>query len=173
MENSPNCDPGVVNSAEENCAICLDKVREKKTLTCLHSFCSECINSVFKSKPACPICNTYHGKYTGNQPVGTMNVTRSWMNLPGFDRCGTIVIQYSFPAGIQGVRLTGTGHMNRPHADKIVSVLWLHLSAAVHITSVHQRTLFVFVLQSLIKASGLGGTKWRHQTIKHFNSDVK
>ncbi|XP_030277640.1 probable E3 ubiquitin-protein ligase DTX3 isoform X2 [Sparus aurata] len=109
MENSPNCDPGVVNSAEENCAICLDKVREKKTLTCLHSFCSECINSVFKSKPACPICNTYHGKYTGNQPVGTMNVTRSWMNLPGFDRCGTIVIQYSFPAGIQGAEHPNPG----------------------------------------------------------------
>lgn len=99
MENRPNSHSG------EDCAICLDTIHGKKTLRCSHSFCSECIDSVFKFKPACPICNTYHGEYTGNQPEGTMTVMRSWQRLPGFEHCGSIVIQYSFPAGIQGVRL--------------------------------------------------------------------
>lgn len=105
MENTPNSHSGDFRKSTEDCAICLDKIQEKKTLKCLHSFCSECIDSVFKFKPACPICNTYHGQHTGNQPEGTMTVTRSWQRLPGFEHCGSIVIQYTFPAGIQGVRL--------------------------------------------------------------------
>lgn len=106
MENTPNNRSDVVRKSTEDCAICLDKIQEKKVLKCLHSFCSACIDSVFKFKPACPICNTYHGVYTGNQPNGTMTVMRGWQRLPGFENCGSIVIQYSFPAGIQGVRLT-------------------------------------------------------------------
>lgn len=88
----------------EDCAICLDTVHERKTLKCSHSFCSACIDSVFKLKPACPICNTYYGEYTGTQPEGSMTDMRSYLRLPGFERCGSIVIQYTFPAGIQGVR---------------------------------------------------------------------
>ncbi|KAE8293422.1 putative E3 ubiquitin-protein ligase DTX3 [Larimichthys crocea] len=115
MESRPNDHTDVVHKSAEDCAICLDKIQGKKTLKCLHSFCSECIDSVFKFKPACPICNTYHGEYTGTQPEGTMTVTQSWLNLPGFEHCGCIVIQYSFPSGIQGpehpnpgVRYSGT-----------------------------------------------------------------
>lgn len=95
----------------EDCAICLDKIQKKKTLKCLHSFCSECIDTVFSRKPACPICNTFHGVYTGTQPSGSMTVTRSWQNLPGYEHCGCIIIQYSFPAGIQGVRLVVLIHI--------------------------------------------------------------
>ncbi|XP_022060905.1 probable E3 ubiquitin-protein ligase DTX3 [Acanthochromis polyacanthus] len=90
------------NSSAEDCAICLDRIKEKKTLKCLHSFCSECIDTLFRSKPACPICNTYHGVFTGTQPEGVMLVTRSWQSVPGFEGCGSIIIQYSFPPGIQG-----------------------------------------------------------------------
>lgn len=115
MENRPNNHSAVVLKSAEDCAICLDKIQRKKTLNCSHSFCSECIDSLFKLKPACPICNTYHGEYTGNQPEGTMTVMRSWQRLPGYERCGSIVIQYSFPAGIQGVRLTVLKEHNRPH----------------------------------------------------------
>ncbi|XP_013874888.1 probable E3 ubiquitin-protein ligase DTX3 [Austrofundulus limnaeus] len=100
MENTPNSRPHVESSGD--CAICLDPIQKKKTLTCQHSFCTECIDSVFKVKPACPICNTFHGVYTGTQPMGTMTVTRSWLSLPGYEGCGSITIQYSFPAGIQG-----------------------------------------------------------------------
>lgn len=101
MENQASSHPG----SSGDCAICLDIIEKKKTLRCQHSFCTECIDSVFKVKPACPICNTFHGVYTGTQPVGTMTVTRSWLSLPGYEGCGSITIQYSFPAGIQGVRL--------------------------------------------------------------------
>ncbi|XP_041858876.1 probable E3 ubiquitin-protein ligase DTX3 [Melanotaenia boesemani] len=100
MENPPSSYSHTENTGD--CAICLDKIQNKKTLTCLHSFCSECIDSVFSLKPACPICNTFHGVYTGTQPKGTMTVSRSWQGLPGFEHCGSITIQYSFPAGIQG-----------------------------------------------------------------------
>lgn len=101
MEDVPNS-----GKSAETCPVCLDQIREKKTLKCRHSFCSECIALVFRRKPACPICNTYHGEYTGTQPDGTMTVTRSWQALPGFEDCGSIVIEYFFPSGIQGVRRT-------------------------------------------------------------------
>ncbi|XP_078111051.1 putative E3 ubiquitin-protein ligase DTX3 [Sander vitreus] len=46
-----------------------------------------------------------------------MTVIRSWQSLPGFELCGSIVIQYSFPEGIQGpehpnpgVRYSSTCH---------------------------------------------------------------
>uniref|UniRef100_A0A3Q3VUP7 E3 ubiquitin-protein ligase n=1 Tax=Mola mola TaxID=94237 RepID=A0A3Q3VUP7_MOLML len=102
-------------AGREDCIICLETIQGKKTLNCRHSFCSECIERLFKFKPACPICNTYHGEYTGNQPRGTMTVTRSRQHLPGYEHCGSIQIHYSFPAGIQGpehqnpgVRYSGT-----------------------------------------------------------------
>ncbi|KAF3696840.1 putative E3 ubiquitin-protein ligase DTX3 [Channa argus] len=80
MENKQSC--------AEDCAICLDKIQKMKTLKCLHSFCSDCIDSLFTYKPACPICNTYHGVYTGNQPAGTMTVTRSSQRLPVLSTAG-------------------------------------------------------------------------------------
>ncbi|KAM6982268.1 putative E3 ubiquitin-protein ligase DTX3 [Tautogolabrus adspersus] len=102
MENTSSNHSEVVREVKEDCSICLDNIQEMKSLKCLHSFCSECIDSLFKFKPACPICNTYYGEYRGTQPEGTMTVSRSLQRLPGFEDCGTIVIQYNFPAGIQG-----------------------------------------------------------------------
>ncbi|KAJ8265476.1 hypothetical protein COCON_G00145750 [Conger conger] len=88
---------------EGHCIICMDDIVEKRTLEkCMHSFCASCISEVFKVKPACPICNTFYGAYVGMQPQnGSMEVTRNWERLPGFESCGTIVIDYRFPAGIQ------------------------------------------------------------------------
>nr|XP_020474913.1 probable E3 ubiquitin-protein ligase DTX3 [Monopterus albus] len=115
MEDTQNKHSCVATKRMDDCAICLDTILDKKTLKCLHSFCSGCIDSVFKFKPACPICNAYHGVYTGTQPVGTMTERRSWQRLPGFEHCQSIVITYSFPEGIQGpehpnpgVRYSGT-----------------------------------------------------------------
>ncbi|CAL8368492.1 unnamed protein product [Lota lota] len=90
------------DTRSDNCPICLDTIQDKKTLKCRHYFCTECIDSVFMCKPACPVCNTFYGIYHGTQPQGTMTVTRSWQCLPGFDNCGSITIEYRFPAGIQG-----------------------------------------------------------------------
>ncbi|XP_060931022.1 probable E3 ubiquitin-protein ligase DTX3 isoform X2 [Limanda limanda] len=101
--------------SSEDCAICLDEIQEEKTLPCRHSFCTGCIDQVFRVKPACPICNTFHGAHTGTQPPGTMAVTRSHTYLPGYEKYGHIIIKYSFPEGIQGpehpnpgVRYSGT-----------------------------------------------------------------
>ncbi|KAI9530790.1 E3 ubiquitin-protein ligase dtx3L [Dissostichus eleginoides] len=102
MATTLNNHSGGVPKSMEDCAICLDTVHKRKTLKCCHSFCSACIDSVFKLKPACPICNTYYGEYTGTQPEGRMTDMHSWQRLPGFEHCGSIVIQYTFPAGIQG-----------------------------------------------------------------------
>ncbi|KAK9515394.1 hypothetical protein VZT92_026045 [Zoarces viviparus] len=118
----------------DKCAICLDDIQEKKTLKCSHSFCAACINSVFKLKPACPICNTYHGEYTGTQPRGSMTVTRSRQRLPGFEHCGSFVILYRFPAGIQGpehpspgVQYPGTDRMaylpDSPEGNRVLGLL--------------------------------------------------
>lgn len=132
MENGLNSQPVVACQSAEVCAVCLDRILGKKTLKCSHSFCSDCIESSFKRKPACPVCNTFYGEHTGNQPVGTMTVTRSWQCLPGYDRCGCIVIKYSFPAGLQGVSYTHTHKHTYIHMlVKEVRCYWLTLKEVV------------------------------------------
>lgn len=89
---------------DENCAICLDVLKNKKRLVCGHEFCEVCLTHSFtKHKKACPICGKILGEVTGSQPDGKMMVEREFMSLPGFEDCGTIVVKYKFPSGIQGV----------------------------------------------------------------------
>ena len=38
----------------------------------------------------------------GNQPDGTMDHHISSQSLPGYEGCGTIIINYRIPSGIQG-----------------------------------------------------------------------
>ncbi|MEQ2177299.1 hypothetical protein GOODEAATRI_002156, partial [Goodea atripinnis] len=80
-------------------------------------------------KPACPICNTFHGVYTGTQPQGTMTVNSSLMKLPGFEKCGTLVIQYTFPAGIQGVRLAAFSHCSCSYVAAGLELIFIHQGA--------------------------------------------
>ena len=49
----------------------------------------------------CPICKKIHGTKQGNQPPGTMNVTRIGGTIPGHPGAGCIQITYSIPPGIQ------------------------------------------------------------------------
>ena len=42
------------------------------------------------------------GKFTGNQPNGRMSSSESELRLPGYPRCGSIIISYTFFNGIQG-----------------------------------------------------------------------
>ncbi|KAL8586562.1 hypothetical protein ACOMHN_053915 [Nucella lapillus] len=89
---------------DETCPICLDVVANPKKLPkCGHTFCKGCIEDSFKHhKPVCPSCNTVYGVITGSQPRGTMGEMRVGDNLPGYDNCGQIIIDYNFPSGIQG-----------------------------------------------------------------------
>lgn len=49
-----------------------------------------------------PLQNTI-GRF-GNQPEnGTMTHMTEHQSLPGYENCGTIVIRYNIPGGIQGV----------------------------------------------------------------------
>ncbi|XP_048028792.1 uncharacterized protein dtx3lb.3 isoform X2 [Megalobrama amblycephala] len=90
------------HAEEETCAICMDSFTDKKKLKCGHEFCQDCISASEKSLGSiCPVCKEVYGKLEGNQPYGTMNVTRSRSSLPGYPHCGTIEITYSIPSGVQ------------------------------------------------------------------------
>uniref|UniRef100_A0A8C4MEL7 E3 ubiquitin-protein ligase n=1 Tax=Equus asinus TaxID=9793 RepID=A0A8C4MEL7_EQUAS len=50
----------------------------------------------------CPSCKTIYGEKTGTQPRGKMEVFKFQVSLPGHEDCGTILIVYNIPHGIQG-----------------------------------------------------------------------
>eukprot|EP00058_Branchiostoma_floridae_P022799 XP_002608289.1 hypothetical protein BRAFLDRAFT_87969 [Branchiostoma floridae] len=89
---------------DEKCPVCLGRVGDPRTLACRHTFCSSCIDMSIKSKPECPVCKMPLGNRRGNQPDGSMahRVDQS-VRLPGYERYGTIVIDYHIPGGTQGV----------------------------------------------------------------------
>ncbi|XP_041620418.1 E3 ubiquitin-protein ligase DTX3L isoform X1 [Vulpes lagopus] len=87
---------------EEKCSICMDIIRNKHVLLkCKHAFCTPCINKALSYKPVCPVCQTSYGIQTGNQPEGTMTFTLLKDSLPGYESCGSIVIDYNMKGGIQ------------------------------------------------------------------------
>ena len=91
---------------EDECCICLEKPQNPKVLEkCKHTFCRHCIDEYFKrGQPKCPICSVVYGELRGTQPDdGSMNVCFDRKTLPGFRECGTIVINYFFPDGVQTV----------------------------------------------------------------------
>mmetsp|Transcript_36528 Transcript_36528/g.73275 ORF Transcript_36528/g.73275 Transcript_36528/m.73275 type:complete len:158 (-) Transcript_36528:76-549(-) len=49
----------------------------------------------------CPVCSTLYGTQTGAQPDGIMVVSLRPTPCDGHPTTGTIVIDYSFPSGIQ------------------------------------------------------------------------
>lgn len=88
------------------CSICMDIKKNPKNLhKCGQTFCTECIELAFQSKPACPICGMIYGKVTGDQPLGSISMGKSLIfKLEGFnDSNGSIVVTYIFEDGWQGV----------------------------------------------------------------------
>ncbi|NXF98504.1 DTX3 ligase, partial [Eubucco bourcierii] len=97
---------------ERQCPICLGEIQKMKTLEkCQHSFCEACITRALQVKRACPMCGRFYGQLVGNQPPnGRMLVTRdASLLLPGYEKFGTIIIQYVFPPGVQGVEHPNPG----------------------------------------------------------------
>ena len=89
----------------KGCPICLEPFDNPiELLNCNHKFCAGCLISSFAVKQECPICRTGHGKIYGTMPKdATMTVIRAEWSLPGYESCGTIIVQYNIPSGIQTV----------------------------------------------------------------------
>ncbi|KAM5336103.1 E3 ubiquitin-protein ligase DTX3L [Glossophaga mutica] len=91
-----------VNREEDICVICMEPIRNKLVLPkCKHGFCSPCINKAMTYKPVCPVCQDPYGVQKGNQPEGSMTFSIQKFALPGYESCGSIVINYSMKGGIQ------------------------------------------------------------------------
>ena len=52
-------------AANDTCAICMDVIKDPKTLPCHHVFCSECIEQSLKYQPKCPCCGKILGVLKG------------------------------------------------------------------------------------------------------------
>lgn len=91
-----------MNKEKDICVICLEPIDNKLVLSkCKHEFCTPCINRHMTYKPVCPVCQTVYGVLKGNQPEGTMSVHYTRDSLPGYETCGSIVIDYDMKGGIQ------------------------------------------------------------------------
>ncbi|XP_069342492.1 probable E3 ubiquitin-protein ligase DTX2 isoform X3 [Eulemur rufifrons] len=110
---------------DEDCIICMEKlsvvsgysdVTDSKAIgpmavgrltKCSHAFHLLCLLAMYcngnkDGSLQCPSCKTIYGEKTGTQPRGKMEVMRFQMSLPGHEDCGTILIVYNIPHGIQG-----------------------------------------------------------------------
>ncbi|KAF6384624.1 deltex E3 ubiquitin ligase 3L [Rhinolophus ferrumequinum] len=104
FEHTAGSEASGVGKEEDRCVICMEPITDEIVLSkCKHKFCGPCITEAMTYKPVCPICQTSYGVQKGNQPEGTMNVTYITRSLPGYESCGTIVINYDMKGGIQTV----------------------------------------------------------------------
>ncbi|XP_036910705.1 probable E3 ubiquitin-protein ligase DTX2 isoform X1 [Sturnira hondurensis] len=110
---------------DEDCIICMEKlsmasgysdVTNSKTIgpvavgrltKCSHTFHLLCLLAMYcngnkDGSLQCPSCKTIYGEKTGTQPRGKMEVFSFQVSLPGHEDCGTILIVYNIPHGIQG-----------------------------------------------------------------------
>ncbi|XP_012584575.1 PREDICTED: probable E3 ubiquitin-protein ligase DTX2 isoform X3 [Condylura cristata] len=110
---------------DEDCIICMEKlsavsgysdVADSKAIgpvtvgrlaRCSHAFHLLCLLAMYCSgnkdgSLQCPACKTIYGEKTGTQPRGKMDVFQFQVSLPGHEDCGTILIVYNIPSGIQG-----------------------------------------------------------------------
>ena len=81
-----------------------------------------------KSFMKCPVCSDIYGIITGDQPEGTMSVTRNKMALPGYETVGTLIITYNMSGGMRnGNHFSGTsrtGYLpDTPEGQKVLKLL--------------------------------------------------
>jgi deltex-like protein len=77
-----------------------------------HGFHLQCAEDMLEASGKCAICNKYYILKDGDMPEGTMTVNvypAGKVPLEGHEACGTIVISYHFPSGIQGPKVSLVG----------------------------------------------------------------
>ncbi|XP_002732896.1 uncharacterized protein LOC100370943 [Saccoglossus kowalevskii] len=87
-----------------DCEICAENDVSLKAMNCCQStICTECFAHHFGNHGKCPFCSLIVLLKRGNQPKGSMkSEIDDESHLPGYDRKGTITIEYYFPGGKQG-----------------------------------------------------------------------
>ncbi|XP_062399199.1 E3 ubiquitin-protein ligase DTX3L [Sardina pilchardus] len=146
---------------EETCPICMDTLTEKKTLPkCKHSFCKDCLKRAFDFKPVCPICGVLYGQLKGTQPEkGTMRYhIEDKTHLPGYERNGTIVIDYYIPNGTQGEEHPSPG---QPYEGASRTAYLPHSSEGRKVLGLLQRAFD----QRLIFTIGRSSTSGRNNVV--------
>lgn len=90
-------------TGDRDCTMCTNQHKNPVYgLPCGHYYCTSCISCYVRKLDACPKCRQ-EKQFRGNQPIGYMDWrNESRKSLPGYEKCGTIVITFNFPAGIQG-----------------------------------------------------------------------
>jgi len=113
---SPEVLEAAHDTKEFECAICLGSFREEEEgsgqlmplakLPCRHMFHADCLARMVSNRSlSCPCCCAVHGQpRQGTQPAnGSMSVSFQSGTVPGFpESLQVIVIDYSFPSGVQG-----------------------------------------------------------------------
>jgi len=110
--------PVIVTGGAEACTACeAAGVEFGSGKKCPHAFCVSCVQSYFShGETECPVCgiNDQLTARTLTQPSSGHMITtyENGFKLPGFETTsrGTIIVTYSFPAGIQTVCLCTFSH---------------------------------------------------------------
>lgn len=63
-----------------------------------HYFHKHCVVEWIAAHETCPVCSRFYGS-AGNQPTGSLTLSRTRQSLPGFPDCGTLELNFHFPAG--------------------------------------------------------------------------
>jgi len=94
------------DNKDENCPICLESFEGngpvKGTGVCRHVFHAKCLDKLLEHDNKCAVCRVIIVKKFGPCPDGTMMPEFALTSLPGHYDCGTIIIHYIIPDGIQG-----------------------------------------------------------------------
>ena len=87
----------------ESCSFCKSDTVDLLIVDCGHTLCSQCANMPrWRGVRRCRKCLRPFGKPKGMQPQGCkMTISTNLTSLPGYRDCGTIVITYYIPSGIQ------------------------------------------------------------------------
>ena len=65
------------------CPVCLEQLKEPRSLPCLHSFCTECLQGLLGTRQAirCPCCNKETPVPNGVQDLPVDFKANSWLEI--------------------------------------------------------------------------------------------